>query len=111
VAADPLQQLFLEGLQNPMTLVAGINGSLHLYADTEPLEYRENGDQLTLSNLQVDLSIAADRSTNLILAVTDATMGSPLYQVSTHGTRLQLQNTDLSAAPLPGSLTLNIDEM
>jgi len=111
VVDDPLQQLFLEGLQNPMTLIAGLDRSLHLYANTDPLEYRDAGDQLNLSNLQVDLSIAADRSTDLILAIKDGTMLSPYYQVTAHGSRLQLHNTDLSAAPLPGSLQISIDEL
>src|SRR5699024_8393037 len=96
VAAEPIQQLLLQGLQNPMTMVASFNGALHLYTDTEPLEYRDGSEQLNLSNLQVDLSIAADRSTDLVLAVTDATMRSPFYQVTTRGSWLHLQNPDFS---------------
>lgn len=111
IADDPLQQLLVQGLQNPMTLVAGVDGSLHLYTDTDALEYREDGDQLNLSNLQVDLSIAANRSTDLVLAVEDGTLLSPLYQATAHGSRLHLQNTDLSAAPLPGSLQISIEEL
>src|SRR5690606_10011833 len=52
-----------------------------------------------------------DRRSDLLLAIDEGTMRSALYQASAHGNRLRLQSADLSQAPLPGSLEINIDEI
>lgn len=110
----PLQQLFAEGAGSQITVLSGLDGSqrLELLASAQsfslpavqggPLE----PTTVTLADLQASLTLAANGAADLHLSSSDVHVLNSLYDAVATQATVHAHSSELSATPLPGTLSI-----
>lgn len=115
-ANDPLQKIFAQDMQTTMTVLAQLNGSVVVQMHAGPLDFSRSEMQLTLNDLSATLNIARSGRAELSLASAQVNVANPAYlpnafSTTLHNAELKFASEDISVAPLPGSLSIKIEEL
>ncbi|MGB4248904.1 MAG: DUF945 family protein [Pseudohongiellaceae bacterium] len=110
-ASDPIQQLLAEGRRTAFTVLAGVDGSLHLHMNAGALQFTEADARLTLDDLQADLHIAGNGSAEMSGRSSQVTVQDPLNEMVLRDVAITLHSEELSATPLPGGLGIRASQL
>lgn len=113
-SGHPLQLLFAEGADTQITVLSALDGSQRLElltgAQTFSLPAAQGGllepTVITLADLQASLTLAANGAADLHLSSSDVHVLNSLYDAVATQASVHAQSTELSATPLPGTLSI-----
>lgn len=110
----PLQLLFAEGAGTQVTVLSGLDGSqrLELLAGAQTFSVPAAQGSLleptavTLADLQASLTLAANGAADLHISSSDVHVLNSLYDAVASQATVHAHSAELSATPLPGTLSI-----
>lgn len=115
----PLQQLFAEGAGSQVSVLAGLDGSqrMELLAESQTftLSAMQGGPleptAVTLADLHASLTLAADGAADLRISSSAVHVINSLYDAVASQATVHVHSTELSATPLPGTLSIAVQRL